>query len=345
MALLDALHEARAPIELACVSTCGGAHHALEQNEFGGLLLSTSLCLHDAELRELAALWQRAHLRGLAVLSVSPSGLQVTPELLGVPLHESLDHHDVALGRLGRALERAYARARMDHVLEILARHDRAALSGRASLGLARDLASWLAEAQKQLATARPAVSIVDDLRQRLAQPLATSSLLGNVAPGGGLRALQKLVTLRVEAVLDRAAALASSIAEVSVPTHRDFTPTPELAVEEAPVCQLFVNLLLALLGSASPREAEWSLSTRTTEHEVVVELANPNLHSAPEALAALFDPFGASDGFVSGIGLWAGRQLLARWGVRLEAQQRAGALFRVAFPARVRSRSERPLH
>ena len=108
--LLHTAQDARAPLALSCVATCGGAREALSSANFDYLLLSTSLCYDADERRELAALVQAARARGMVVLSFGPGDLAA----FGVPVHESLSFTDVAFGYLGEALERACQRAQLD---------------------------------------------------------------------------------------------------------------------------------------------------------------------------------------------------------------------------------------
>jgi aryl-alcohol dehydrogenase-like predicted oxidoreductase len=70
--LLQATQDARAPIALSCVATCGGALQALDSAEFDCLLLSTSLCDDVDERRDLAGLIQTARARGITVLAFGP---------------------------------------------------------------------------------------------------------------------------------------------------------------------------------------------------------------------------------------------------------------------------------
>ena len=111
--LLHAAQDARAPLALSCVATCGGAREALGSAKFDYLLLSTSLFYEPDERPELAALVQSARARGLIVLSFGPGDLSA----FGLPVHESLSYTDVAFGYLGEALERACQRAQVDWAL------------------------------------------------------------------------------------------------------------------------------------------------------------------------------------------------------------------------------------
>lgn len=75
--LLHAAQEARAPLALSCVATCGGARNALDDGgSYDYLLLSTNLCYEDDE-RELAALVHVARSRGITVSTFGPGGLDV----------------------------------------------------------------------------------------------------------------------------------------------------------------------------------------------------------------------------------------------------------------------------
>lgn len=105
--LLDVVHEAHARVDLTCVSTCGGALHAIDVGEVDCLLLSTNLSEPNEERRELAALLREVRARGIPVLSIGDA----EPGRLGVALHESLTREDVAFGRLNEVLDRAEARA------------------------------------------------------------------------------------------------------------------------------------------------------------------------------------------------------------------------------------------
>ena len=111
--LLHAAQDARTPLSLSCVATCGGAREAFGSANFDYLLLSTSLYYEPDERRELAALVQFARARGSIVLSFGPGDLSA----FGLPAHESLSYTDVAFGYLSEALERACQRAQVDWAL------------------------------------------------------------------------------------------------------------------------------------------------------------------------------------------------------------------------------------
>jgi hypothetical protein len=95
--LLHAAQDARVPLALSCVATCGGARDALESAEFDCLLLSTNLRYANDDGRALAALVQAARSRGITVLAFGPGDL----EFLGLPVHESL-----SFGELSAAVRR-----------------------------------------------------------------------------------------------------------------------------------------------------------------------------------------------------------------------------------------------
>ncbi len=107
---LDAVRDAHARVELACVATCGGALHALERTRFECLLLSTYLCLYPDERNDLLGLVRRARAGGVAVVAFGPGDAT----LLGVPVHESLGYQDVALGKMDQTLERAVVKAELE---------------------------------------------------------------------------------------------------------------------------------------------------------------------------------------------------------------------------------------
>lgn len=107
---LDAVRDAHARVELACVATCGGALHALEQGHFQCLLLSTYLCLYPDERHDLFALVRRARSAGVAVVAFGPGD----PSMLGVPVHDWLSYQDIAVGKMNDTLARALARAELE---------------------------------------------------------------------------------------------------------------------------------------------------------------------------------------------------------------------------------------
>lgn len=84
--LLHAAQNARAPLALSCVATCGGARDALEGRHFDCLLLSTHLCYENDERGELAALVQATRARGILVMSFGAGNLPG----LGLPVLDSL---------------------------------------------------------------------------------------------------------------------------------------------------------------------------------------------------------------------------------------------------------------
>jgi hypothetical protein len=107
---LDAVREAHARVELACVATCGGAGHALDRAHFDCLLLSTYLCLYPDERHDLNALVRRARACGVALVAFGPGDAAV----LGVPVHDTLTYQDVAAGKMDETLARARARAELE---------------------------------------------------------------------------------------------------------------------------------------------------------------------------------------------------------------------------------------
>jgi hypothetical protein len=107
---LEAVRDAHARVDLACVATCGGALHALERAHFDCLLLSTYLCLYPEERDDLLALVRRARTCGVAVVAFGPGGAG----LLGVPVHESLSYQEVAWGKMNATLDRAQALAQLE---------------------------------------------------------------------------------------------------------------------------------------------------------------------------------------------------------------------------------------
>lgn len=253
---LEAAHAAHVRVDLACVSTCGGACRAIQWRDFDCILLSTNLCYRDDERRELLSLVRVARSRGLAVLTFGPE----VAASLGLPVHERVGYADVTLGRLGAALERARARAWVD---------------------------------------ASP-----DD------------------AP-----------PCDVEQVLERAAALASSLCSPEPKVSRDYAAGCRVAVDGKLLGQVFVNLLLwlASLGAAT---AELELGTRLSQGQLVVELSCTELEASFEVLASCFEAPTPSGG-LNRLGFWTGRELLTHWGahVELDGLPGGGASFRITFP------------
>lgn len=113
VAVLDAARAARVRVEVACVSTCGGAGRALDSEEFDALLLSTNLAHYQEELANLPALMQVASERRLAVLSLSPPGTRQGSRGVEMPVHESLDFEDLQLGNLGQVVNAVRARVQL----------------------------------------------------------------------------------------------------------------------------------------------------------------------------------------------------------------------------------------
>lgn len=107
LALLDAVHAARAQADVDCVATCGGARHALESGSYDALLLSTNLGFFDTERQQLHSLSDLARTLGLTVLSITPPGLRLIRDVLGLSLDEAVSHEEVLEGRLDAVLERA----------------------------------------------------------------------------------------------------------------------------------------------------------------------------------------------------------------------------------------------
>ena len=118
VAVLDATRTARVRVEVACVSTCGGASHALDNEQFDAVLLSTNLAHYGDELANLPALMRVAAERGLPVLSIGPPGIRQPARGFGIPVQHSLDFEELAYGNLDRVVKTALARVRKTGALD-----------------------------------------------------------------------------------------------------------------------------------------------------------------------------------------------------------------------------------
>lgn len=104
VAVLDATRASSARVDVACVSTCGGASHALDNEQFDALLLSTNLAHYKDELANLPALMRVASERGLPVLTISPPGIRQRARGFEMPVQQSLDFEELAFGNLERVV-------------------------------------------------------------------------------------------------------------------------------------------------------------------------------------------------------------------------------------------------
>ena len=118
VAVLEAARAARVRVDMACVSTCGGAGHALDNAEFDALLLSTNLAHYRDELANLPALMQVASERGLPVLSISPPGIRQGARGFEMPVQLSLDFEELAFGNLDDLVKRAISRVQATGALD-----------------------------------------------------------------------------------------------------------------------------------------------------------------------------------------------------------------------------------
>jgi len=118
VAVLDAARAARVRVDVACVSTCGGASHALDNEQFDALLLSTNLTHYKDELANLPALMQVASERGLPVLTISPPGIRQQARGFDMPVQRSLDFEELAYGNLDRVVKTALSRIQATGALD-----------------------------------------------------------------------------------------------------------------------------------------------------------------------------------------------------------------------------------
>jgi hypothetical protein len=118
LAVLDAARAARVRVDVACVSTCGGASHALDSEQFDALLLSTNLTHYKDELANLPALMQVASERGLPVLTISPPGIRQRARGFDIPVEQSLDFEELAYGNLDHVVKAALSRVRTTGALD-----------------------------------------------------------------------------------------------------------------------------------------------------------------------------------------------------------------------------------
>jgi hypothetical protein len=118
VAVLDAARAARVRVDVACVSTCGGASHALDNEPFDALLLSTNLTHYKDELANLPALMRVASERGLPVLTISPPGIRQRARGFDMPVQQSLDFEELAYGNLDRVVKTAISRIQTTGALD-----------------------------------------------------------------------------------------------------------------------------------------------------------------------------------------------------------------------------------
>jgi len=327
--MLDIVRDAHAPVDLSCVSTCGGARYALERGEFDCILLSTNLCRYDEERRDLAELVRLANERGVALLVFGPGGA----EAFGIPLHGSLTRRDVDLGRFAEILDQSCARANVNRALAVLAAHDRLALGGRLSRSLSPALSAWVAEARRELTILRRGQSVLDarsvDVLEVLLQRIETGlNWLSEPADPSSREASERC---RVDAVLTRAIELASTIGAIDLTVVRDHEALPDVVVDEGLLRQFLVNVLLVL---STQEPVQVTVRSYSFSGMLVLELASPVSPPPGAPPAAFLEPFGAEHG-VHGLGLWAGRRLLSRWrvAVHVSTPPEGGTCFQVQLP------------
>jgi hypothetical protein len=329
--LLDEARRAHSRVDLTCVSTCGGGSHALEETDVDCLLLSSNLALYEDERGDLRKLVQRARTLGLAVLSL---GL-VPDALLGLPRRDSLTYAQVAHGQLARAVAQAMARATTDVALTAVLYQDRLALAGRAFLSGLGSLWRHLDGARRELAELAieggPGVRKAEQELDRMLEDVASIRARFPESPCNGGMASRA----RPETVFERALIFTTSVIERPLSVQRRFESNVDVVVDEELLGHTFINLLLAISGR-SDAEASVDISTRTSNAEVIVEFCSPSIEAGLDSLADPFEPRSLAAG-PSGLALWAGRRLLARWGVQLDAGDSVngrGSAFRLVFPA-----------
>jgi two-component system, cell cycle sensor histidine kinase and response regulator CckA len=122
----------------------------------------------------------------------------------------------------------------------------------------------------------------------------------------------------------------------------RDFRPDPLVAVNEARLGQVFVNLLInaaQAIGEAPRDRHEIRVVTSTDPAgDAVVEIRDTGRGIPPEVLGRIFDPFFTTKpvGVGTGIGLAICHNIVTGLGgdIEVESAPGAGATFRVRLPA-----------
>lgn len=335
MMVLEAVRSSNTPVELACVSTCGGARHALAGSSFDALLISTNFCYYPEEHLALARLVDSANDLGTAMLLLSPSGIRVSAAAMGVPVHESIGYDQLARGALTQSLDRARARADFDRALERFADHDRMALIGKALAGPVKELSTTLTQLRADLfgldfASGNPH-AIDATLVEKLDRATRDARIMSDwVMDADTPHSPSAVAISSVEQALDRAVAVINGGVATKATVTRDYRATSAVAADAVLLCQVFTNLLLAIGAERSP---ELQLSTWPNEVQVTVEI-----HSrapAPAVDLAVGDVRSSYDERAAGLGLWVTRRLLTRWGAGLsvESSVENGTTLRVAFP------------
>jgi signal transduction histidine kinase len=112
---------------------------------------------------------------------------------------------------------------------------------------------------------------------------------------------------------------------------------TPELSCAPHELRQVFFVLLANALDEVGER-GRISVSTRTEDDTVLVEIADDGRGMSPETIERIFDPFFSTKGVGEGTGLGLGvawNVVHAHGGqIDVESAPDAGSLFRVRFPA-----------
>jgi signal transduction histidine kinase len=118
------------------------------------------------------------------------------------------------------------------------------------------------------------------------------------------------------------------------------FSPTPLVSGSPAQLNQVFLNLLvnaLQAIESAHREEGRITITTRTSESEVVVEVADNGCGIPAEILPQIFDPFFTTKevGDGTGLGLSISHGIVHDHGGRLEVESTidVGTRFRAIFP------------
>jgi len=143
---------------------------------------------------------------------------------------------------------------------------------------------------------------------------------------------------------MDLAEVVTEAVAEANqVAQHRfaEYHGAKQVLILTVPRAALrkVLGLLLRRAGTicpgAPPRRVE--VSTRITETEVAIRVAEDRPVLFPEQIARLFEPFGGTDDH--GLEMFLLRQLVEDWGgvVRVESEPASGTVFVVTCPLGIR--------
>ena len=154
-----------------------------------------------------------------------------------------------------------------------------------------------------------------------------------------------------VARVLESAMSLARNEIRHRAKLVRDYSSTPGVRVNEARLCQVFLNLVVnAVQAMPDDRDValnEVKLRTRLVADRVVIEVEDNGVGIAPENLARVFDPFFTTkaQGVGTGLGLSICHGIIVSFGGEMVIHSTVGegTIVSVYLPAVIEPRTSAP--